>query len=195
MDITVKGKQLDVGEALRGRIEEHLPVLIEKYFAHAIEAEVVLSKSNHLFRCDVDVHVGRNIRMNAFAEADDAHAAFERAADRITKRLRRYKRRLKDHHKNYDEASRIAAQSFVLEAEPEEIGDHHEEPHEPMVVAEMETVIESLTPSEAVMRLDFGELPALMFRNRAHGGLNMIYRRPDGNIGWVNPMDNPGAGG
>ena len=189
MQLTVKGKQLDVGQALRAHVDDRLSGLTSKYFDNAIEGTVVFSRQAHLFRTDLSLHIGRNILLQSNGEASDPYVAFDLSADRMGKRLRRYKRRLRDHH-NRATASEpgIPAQTYILEAEPEEPADHDaDEPNQPIVVAEMATSVDSLTVSEAVMRLDLGDLPALMFRNSAHGGLNMVYRRGDGNIGWVDP--------
>lgn len=189
MNLTVKGKQLDVGDALRTHCAERLDSVVSKYFGDAIEASLVLSKEAHLFRADLSMHVGRNIQMNATNEADDPYVACDGAVDRLAKRLRRYKRRLRDHHREEAAAPAIAAQSYVLQADTAEEDEtaETEANDQPIVVAEMTTPVETLTVSQAVMRLDLAELPALMFRNPAHGGLNMVYRRPDGNVGWVDP--------
>lgn len=195
MQLTVKGKQLDVGDALRTHVSESLTAVTEKYFSNPIEANVVFSRDRHLFRADISVHIGRNILLQANAEADEPYASFDLAADKMGKRLRRYKRRLKDHHKDAPSADLLPAQAYVLEAGPEDWPEDKEEPAQPVIVAEMESMIETLTVSDAVMRLDLGDLPALMFRNVAHGGMNMVYRRPDGNVGWVDPRGNHQAGG
>jgi ribosomal subunit interface protein len=187
MQLTIKGKQLDVGDALRTHVDETLGTITDKYFNGAIDATVVLSREAHLYRADVSIHVGRNLQMQSAAEADGPYQAFDQAADRMAKRLRRYKRRLTDHHKDLTPEPSLPASAYVLMAEPEDMADGGEEPAQPVVVAEMTTPIDTLTVSQAVMRLDLADLPALMFRNRAHGGLNMVYRRPDGNVGWVDP--------
>lgn len=196
MQVTVKGKQLDVGDALRTHVKDQLASMVGKYFGNPMEATVILSKDKHLYKADIQVHVGRGILLQSNAEATEPYPAFDEAADRVAKRLRRYKRRLKDHHERttLNQLPVQPARKYILEAEPDSDDDAADDisvpemnGHHGMVVAEMETSIEMLTVSEAVMRLDLGELPALMFRNRAHGGLNMIYRRTDGNIGWVDP--------
>jgi ribosomal subunit interface protein len=219
MHLSVKGKQLDVGDALRTHVDDSLTAIVGKYFGRPIEANVVFSREAHLFKADISVHVGRNILLQSNAEASEPYPAFDTAADKIAKRLRRYKRRLKDHHhKGGDNGADgaisfepLTASQYILEAEPDEvhIDGHDEETHDgapasfdvghdghpqPVVIAEMTTAIDTLTVSEAVMRLDLAELPALMFRNRAHGGLNMIYRRQDGNVGWIDPTGSQGAG-
>lgn len=191
MDLTVKGKQLDVGDALRMHVEDSLIAITEKYFNGAIDATVSFAKDAHLYRVAISVHVSRALQMEAQADADAPYAAFDMAAERLAKRLRRYKRRLTDHHKDNQPEAELTAAAYVLEAEPEEVGDDHEEPEQPVVVAEMTMDIPELTVSQAVMRLDLADVPAFMFRNRGHGRLNMVYRRKDGNIGWVDPQLTP----
>jgi ribosomal subunit interface protein len=197
MQVTVKGKQLDVGDALRAHVKDQLSAMVGKYFANPMEATVILSKDAHLYKADIQVHVGRGILLQSNAEATEPYPAFDDAADKVAKRLRRYKRRLKDHHERatLSQLPIQPARKYIIES-AEDAEDHgYEEVHEqaanadhaPIVIAEMETSIEMLTVSEAVMRMDLAELPALMFRNRAHGGLNMVYRRADGNVGWVDP--------
>lgn len=204
MQVTVKGKQLDVGDALRTHVKDQLATLVGKYFGNPLEATVILSKDAHLYKADIQVHVGRGILLQSNAEANEPYPAFDEAAEKVAKRLRRYKRRLKDHHERQTltELPVMPARKYILEADDadqEEDSVGAEEPgtgangYHPTVVAEMETAIEMLTVSEAVMRMDLAEMPALMFRNRAHGGLNMIYRRPDGNVGWVDPAGGTGT--
>jgi ribosomal subunit interface protein len=201
MHVTVRGKQLDVGDALRTHINTSLAALVGKYFSKPIEANVVMTKDAHLFKADIQVHAGRNIVLQSNAEATEPYPAFDDAADKIAKRLRRHKRWLRDHHHRGGDVPEVALESqparkYILDAGLDS-AEHEEEPvdvqtdggHHSMVVAEMETAIELLTVSEAVARMDLADLPALMFRNRAHGGLNMIYRRPDGHVGWVDPAD------
>jgi ribosomal subunit interface protein len=186
MQLSVKGKQIDVGDALRTHVENQLKEITEKYFNDSLDANVTFSREAHMFRADITVHAGRGILLQANASASEPYPAFDLAADRIARRLRRYKNKIKHHHhesSRYDEA--VVANAFILQAEEH---DREEEANDnPVVVAEMTTPIETLTVGEAVMRLDLGDLPALMFRNRAHSGLNMIYRRADGHIGWVDP--------
>jgi ribosomal subunit interface protein len=189
MQVSVSGKQLDVGDALRRHVETTLAAAVDKYFGNALDAHVVLSRQAHLYRADIAVHVGRNIMVQAHSDAAEPYPAFDTAAERVAKRLRRYKRRLRDHHKRQDqiEAS-LQARQYVLAAARDD--DREEElanGDKPVVIAELTTAIETMTVGEAVMRLDLAELPAMLFRNGAHGGLNMVYRRPDGNIGWVDP--------
>jgi ribosomal subunit interface protein len=193
MQLSVKGKQLNVGDALRTHVSESLSRILGKYFGDAIEVGVTFSREGYLYRAVVAAHVGRGIQLQAQGEADEPYPAFDTAADRLAKRLRRYKRRLRDHHKNTGPASEsLPAQQYILASGAEEQAAEDEIDGRPAVVAEMATEIPSLTVSEAVMRMDLAELPALMFRNSSHSGLNMIYRRPDGNIGWIDPRGNRG---
>jgi ribosome hibernation promoting factor len=193
MQLSVKGKQLDVGDALRTHVDESLSRILDKYFGDAIEVAVTLSRDGSLYRAVVSAHVGRGIQLEAQGEAHEPYPAFDAAAERLSKRLRRYKRRLRDHNNKSVEGASLPAQQYILAADSqEEITDESNEDGQPAVVAEMTTEIPTLTVSEAVMRMDLGNLPAMMFRNSAHGGLNMIYQRSDGNIGWIDPRGNRG---
>ena len=199
MQLSVKGKQLDIGDALRAHVDGSLKRILGKYFGDAIEARVVLSREGHQYRAVVSAHVGRNILLEAHAEAGEPYPAFDAAAERLSKRLRRHKRRLRSHHKDDSgETAALPGRQYILagpderEAEEDEDETQGGSEDQPVIVAEMAAEIPSLTVSEAVMRMDLAELPALMFRNSAHGGLNMIYRRLDGNIGWLDPHGNPG---
>ncbi|WP_417452618.1 ribosome hibernation-promoting factor, HPF/YfiA family [Kiloniella sp.] len=186
MQLSVKGKQLDVGDALRTHIEENLSATLDKYFGDAIDVNVTMSKNAYLYRATIVAHVGKNIRLEANGEAGEPYPAFDLAAERLSKRLRRHKRKLRDDHAEGGKEA-THAQHYILSSE-EEKEDHQEEVEDsPLIVAEMATEIPTLTAGLAVMRMDLEDLPAMMFRNSKHGGLNMIYRRSDGNIGWVDP--------
>ncbi len=191
MQLSVKGKQMEVGEALTTHVREALETITEKYFNKPIEAAVVFSREAHLFRVQISVHVGRGIQLQGHAEADEAYPSFDLAADKIAKRLRRYKRRLRDHHKENGSAELAEARYAILPPL-----DEHEIDDEdtavpagdaPLVIAEMAHNIKSMTVSDAVMHMDLADSPAILFENKAHGRLNMLYRRSDGNLGWVDP--------
>lgn len=191
MQLSVKGQQIDVGTALRGHMEDSLTRMLGKYFGDAIDARVTLSRTGHVFRAVVSAHVGRHIHLEAHGEADQPYPAFDAAAERLSKRLRRHKQRLRNHHKeDPGEQESLPAQQYILSGEAGENGEWEHREDRPVVVAEMTTEIPALTVSEAVMRMDLSDQPAMMFRNRAHGGLNMVYRRSDGNIGWIDPRGN-----
>jgi ribosomal subunit interface protein len=187
MQLSVTGKQIDVGDALRGHITTTLDAAVSKYFENAIEGSVTIARRGHAFRADISVHIGRNILIQGHAEEGDAYAAFDAACERIATRLRRYKSRLRDHRKSNRAEDEVTSASQYILAGDEDGEDKGPESDNPVVVAEMETGIETLTVSEAVMRMDLADTPAILFRNRAHGGLNMVYRRSDGNIGWIDP--------
>jgi ribosomal subunit interface protein len=188
MNLTVNGKGIDVGEALRVHVAESLDRVLEKYFSNPIEAATTFSKQGHLFKVQISVHVGRGILMQADGEGADAYGAFDGAAETVAKRLLRHKKRLRDHHREPADSDSYAAKYFVLaDSESEESAPDANGAAAPAIIAEMAADIPTLTVSQAVMRLDLAGLAAMMFHNRAHGGLNMVYRRGDGNIGWVDP--------
>ena len=199
MQLTVTGKQVEVGNALRRHVESALDSLLGKYFRTAIEAHAVFAREAHLIRAEISLHIGRGIVINSGAAANDHYLAFDAAAERLAKQLRRYKRRLhEDHGRAHGPAERAeTARSFVLAPidDDDDIEEMDGEQAEsgianggsPVVVAEMTTELPRLTVGEAVMRLDLADAPVLLFRNRSHGELNLVYRRGDGNIGWIDP--------
>lgn len=190
MQLSVQGQHIDVGSALREHIRETLEHMLSKNFGDAIDARVTLSRESNRYTARLSAHVGRNIRLEAEGEALEPYPAFDQAAERLAKRLRRHKSRLNRHGKQGPSgaAETLIAPSYVLAAEQPEA--EAEANDQPLIVAEMTTEIPTLSVSEAVMIMDLADTPAMMFRNVAHGGLNMIYRRTDGNIGWVDPSGN-----
>ena len=195
MQLTVTGKQTEIGAALRHHVEASLGAILGKYFKTAIEAHAVVSKEAHLSCAEISIHIGRGIVVNAHAAASDAYAAFDAAAERLAKQLRRYKRRLRDHHAKGREPAGASerAMDYVLAPIGDDEGAEGAQAETdgvngaPAVIAEMITELPSLTVGEAAMRMDLAEAPVLLFRNRSHGELNLVYRRADGNIGWVDP--------
>lgn len=184
MNVTVKGKQIDVGDALRDYVSDNLGGAVKKYFPNPVDGQVTFSKSAHLYTADINIHVGRGIVLQSHGEAGEPYPAFDAGLAKLNRQLNRYKQRLLDHQHKAEEAPLVP--SYVIEHNNEaEIAND-----QPMVIAEMTTPVATLTVSEAVMRMDLADLPALLFKNSAHGGLNMVYRRPDGNIGWVDPAGN-----
>ena len=182
---------MDIGDAFRTRITDRIGEAIEKYFDRGFSGQVTVIKAGSRYSADCMIRLDSGASLQAAGEGQEPTQAFDAAAERLEKRLRRYKRRLRDHH-NGDGQPSLAAQAYILEAESEEIHEG-DEPTQPIVIADVSTTIESLTVLQAVMRLDLGDLPALMFRNQALGRLNMVFRRPDGNIGWVDPKGNEDA--
>ena len=207
MQVTVTGKQVDVGNALRRHVGSALESILGKYFRTAIEAHAVFAREARLIRADISLHIGRGIVINSGAAASDHYLAFDAAAERLAKQLRRYKRRLhEDHGRAHPPAERPEmARSFVLapiEEDDDAAGDGLGAADDgggvgtaPVVIAEMSTELARLTVGEAVMRMDLADAPVLLFRNRAHGEINLVYRRSDGNIGWIDPAFEAKSGG
>lgn len=199
MLITVKGKQVDVGDSLREHIREALSGAVGKYFPNTMDGQVVLSREAHLYRADMSVHVGRGILLQSHASAGDPYAAADSAIEHVAKRLRRHKRRLRDHDHHSVRDDAVSVPSYVLRPIEHDDAEHEAADSEtagrdeaanggqPVIIAEMTTTIATLSVSDAVMRLDLSDQPMMLFRHPAHGGLNVVYRRPDGNIGWVDP--------
>jgi len=184
MQLTVKGMHLDVGDSLREHVRANLTHTASKYFREPIEATVVFTKEkNHRYRADISIHVGHGIVLEAQSEADDPYPAFDGASQRVAKRLSKYKDRLKDHHKRTGVSESAAAAYTTFSSSNENAA---EKPGS-AIIAEMQTQIPTLAVSDAVLRLELGDLPALLFKNPSHGGYNLVYRRKDGNIGWVDP--------
>ena len=193
MQLSIHGKQMNLGESLEAHITEKLEDINHKYFNRAIEAIVTLTPEGSAFvKSHVSIRVGKDILVQGTAQDTDAYTSFDKAADKVGKQLRRYKRRLRDHHERLEEDVILPAQNYVISPETgtHETEDQEPDHQEPIVVAEMVTNIQTMSVSEAVMRLDLSEENALMFRNAQHDGLNMVYRRHDGNVGWIDPEGN-----
>jgi ribosomal subunit interface protein len=185
MQIHVSGKGVEVGEALRTHIEQQIEEQVQKYIDRVTSVHVVVSKEAHLFRVDITGNLGTHagLVIRSRGETADVYAAFDEALEKVAKQLRRYKRKITNHHKTDGEPERVAGRKYVL---PPEAGEHDEDKGG-LVIAEKPTEIETLTVRQAVMKMDLQDLPALMFFNKAHGRLNVVYRRADGNISWVDP--------
>lgn len=193
MQIIVSGKQVDVGDALRTHIETRLTDGLGKYLDRVTSVKVVVSRESHMFRVDINGNTGTHsgVVIKSHAEGAEVYGAFDAAAEKIEKQLRRYKRRLTNHHKmaaHADEMAKIAsipARQYVLQ--------HHEDEPEhddaPLVIAEHNTHLEKMPVSEAVMKMDLGDLPALVFINSSNDRVNVVFRRQDGNISWVDPQE------
>ncbi len=193
MQVQVTGKHVDVGEALRTRVSDELTTSIAKYFDRGGGgADVVVSREGPAFRVDCAVTLATGQQLTSQGLGDDAHQAFDAALEKLSKRIRRYKNRLKSHHGQQVAAKQAEnAAYFVLaapDADEEEDDDLEGQAFpEPMIIAETERPVRSMTVSMAVMELDLAEAQTIVFRNAAHGGLSVVYRRPDGNIGWIDP--------
>jgi ribosomal subunit interface protein len=206
MQVQVTGKHVDVGEALRSRVSDEINTSIGKYFDRdGGGADVVVSREGHSFRVDCAVTLASGQQLTTHGLGGDAHVAFDSASAKLQKRIRRYKNRLKDHHPQALARQAETAAYYVLQAPSDDIdGDEDFDGSaasfpEPLVIAETETQIAVMTVSMAVMELDLTESQTIVFRNAAHGGLSVVYRRPDGNIGWIDPertkANGTGSGG
>lgn len=183
MQVTVKGIHLDVGDALRGHVEATLTALAEKYLREPMEATVIFTKEkNHRYRAAITLRTVRGDMLEAQDEGEEIYPAFDVAVERMTSRVRRYKDKLKDHHRKQDPVELHTAAYTTFQTEDEAEGGE-----EPAVIAEMELPIQTLAVADAVMQLELRDLPALMFKNPGNGAYNLVYRRKDGNIGWVDP--------
>lgn len=192
MQVQVTGKNVDVGEALRSRVSDEISSSIGKYFERqGGGADVVVSREGHAFKVDCAVTLATGQLLTTQGLGGDAHVAFDAAITKLQKRIRRYKRRLKDHHPQALARQAETAAHYVLQApddEDEGLEDDLEQGFpEPMVIAETEQQLRTMTVSMAVMELDLTESQTIVFRNAAHDGLSVVYRRPDGNIGWIDP--------
>lgn len=195
MQVQVSGKHVDVGEALRARVSDEIAQSIGKYFDRGGAAEVVVSKDGYAFRVDCSVKLASGQQLISHGSGGDAHAAFDAALAKIDTRIRRYKRRLKSHSAAATAKQVENAAMFVLRApEGDDLDedwdvetDHPTGAPAAMVIAETQAAMKTMTVSMAVMELDLTGYPAIVFRNAAHGGISVVYRRPDGNIGWIDP--------
>ncbi len=188
MNFQISGKQIDVGEALQTHVRDQLTSVVEKYAGRPTDAQVVFSKDAHEFCCEATVHLSTGLTAQAKAQATEIYACFDLCAEKLEKQLRRYKRRLKDHHRSrLKPVESMGAAAYILssggtgeEVEPETL--------QPMIIAEMETKVPSLSVGEAVMQMELQGAPVLVFRNEGQkSGVNIVYRRDDGNIGWIDP--------
>ena len=181
MQITITGKHIHLGDNMQAYAENSIAGVVDKYFGSAVSSDILFSKEGDAIKAEIIVHPNSGALLKGTAKAADAYVALDQAVARIGRQLSRYKNRLTDHRAEPVEMVDMA----VIDAkeDEEEVGDA------PVIIAEMQTELPICTVSGAVMRMDLAGLPALMFKNSAHGGLNMVYRRPDGNIGWIDPKN------
>ncbi len=195
MQVQIAGKRMDVGEALRDRIAYGLEDRVSKYFDRTGEAFVTVSKPGWAFNVDCSIHLPSGVTLQAHGEAEDAYQAFEDSLEKIEKRVRRYKRRLKDHHRTKDAIPAIeVSERIIAPMSDDDDADEGDGPlangdlgEAPAIIAESGARIKTMTVSMAVMQLELTDTCAIMFKNAGNSELNMVYRRADGNIGWVDP--------
>jgi ribosomal subunit interface protein len=188
MQVIVQSQQLDIGDALRGYVQEKLANSCEHYFTHTIQGNVHFAPEANGFRSDITLSVGNGIMLKASANNHDPYIVFDQANTKLVKQLKKYKERLRDHHQNMVSKGDLGAPAneYTLQNDEEEHGEGGEAP---VVLAELPTKVMTLSVSDAVMRMDLADLPALLFKNPGNGHINMVYRRKDGQIGWVDPQE------
>ena len=182
MTIQVTGKNLDVGEALRGYVQERVSQTVEKYIGRAPSGHVRVEKEHGEFRTDCTIHLWQGMSLEAHGVAADAYQSADLACERLEKRVRRYKRRVKKHG-GHSARKETPAASYVLQSRQD--GQEESDEDNPIVIAEAETVVHEMAVSDAVMQMDLSDRPFVVFRNASHGEINVVFRRDDGNIGWI----------
>ena len=189
MDINVTGRKMNVGEALTSHVEERLETVAEKYFSRTIDATATFVKEGHIYRVDISVHAGQGVSLQARGEADEPYAAFEAAAEKVEKQLRRYKRRLKNHHHapQRDVAMELARDTVIAPEQEDDEPAPNGHDDQPIIIAESKKEIPLVSVGDAVMLMDLADANAFVFRNRKSEALEVVYRRQDGNIGWISP--------
>lgn len=191
MALRISGKNLDIGDAFRSHAEARLGDALSKYFDGGFGGQVVLEREGSGFRTECTLHLDTGIVLQATGRAQEPHQSLDIAADRVEKRLRRYKRRLKDHRPaGRDDA--LPAASYVIASLDEE--EDVAVDYNPTIIAEETAHLETMSVGRAVTAMDLSDLPVVVFRNAGHGGINIVYRRTDGHIGWIDPsLENQGG--
>ncbi len=188
MDIRVSGHQVDTGAALQEHVTDRLNGIVGKYFNRALSSHVTFGKAPAgAFSCDIVTHVTQGLILKAHGVAQDAHQSLDQAAEKIEKQLRRYKRRLTDRHQQADHAAREDTAGYTIFAAPDAEAEDVEANESPMVIAETTSDVPETSVADAVMMLDLRDTNAMLFKNAGTGRHNMVYRRRDGSIGWVEP--------
>ena len=182
----ITGKQIDIGEALQTYVKSVLENVTNKYSQRPTDTTVVFSKRADEYVCEVMTHLSAGLSTQAKSNAHEIYAAFDAASKKLDKQLRRYKRRLKDHNRTKAQSVELSKTSSYMKRK-KGLGDSELEIVQPLIVAETDQILESLSVSQAAAEMELAGVPALVFRNEGHNGVNVVYRRPDGNIGWVNP--------
>jgi len=189
MRYQISGKQIDIGDALQTHVKAELGETVEKYAQRPTEAVIIFSREAHEMVCEATIHLSTGLTAQAKGQAGEIYAAFESCREKMDKQLRRYKRRLRDHHRDRTAPVEFDGGSSYILAGSELSEDEEPDTLQPMIIAEMETKVPTVSVGEAVMQLDLTGQRMLVFRNSKHGGVNVVYRRDDGNIGWIDPRN------
>ncbi len=187
MRYTISGKHIDVGEALTSHVQDELGETLDKYSQRPTDATVTFSRDAHQYLCDSVVHLSTGLTVQAKGTANEIYAAFDACRERMDKQLRRYKRRLKDHHKERSTPVEFGQAGMYVLAADEDEWESQANGLEPLIIAEMESRVPTLSVGDAVMQMELAGAPLLVFRNEKHGGVNVVHRREDGNVGWIDP--------
>lgn len=188
MRYQISGKQIDIGEALQTHVRSELGEVTAKYAGRPTDATIVFSRSGHEFVCEIVVHLSTGLTAQARGHAAEIYAAFDSGAEKMAKQLRRYKRRLKDHHRDRPQPVEVGPAAQYIVAATEEAEEDTPATLAPTIIAEMETRIPTLSVGEAVMQMELAHAQLLVFRNEKGGRINVVHRREDGNIGWIDPQ-------
>lgn len=190
MRYQVSGIHIDVGDALRQHVETELGEIVAKYAGRPTEATVTFSKDSTEFVCEATIHLSTGLTTQAKSHAFDIYECFDKCSEKIDKQMRRYKRRLKDHHRDRENpVESLLASSYILAGSDNESEELEPETLQPIIVAEMKTKIKSLSVGEAVMQMELDNAPVLVFKNERNDELNVVYKREDGNVGWIDPAN------
>jgi ribosomal subunit interface protein len=189
MRYQISGKQFDVGDALQTHVKSELGETVEKYAQRPTDAVVVFSRNGHEYLCEATVRLSTGLSASAKGTATEVYAAFESCREKMDKQLRRYKRRLKDHQRTRVQPVEFGDAGMYVLAADAGGGESEPESLTPVIVAEMETRVPTLSVGEAVMQMEIAGAPLLVFRNEKHGGVNVVHRREDGNVGWIDPRN------
>jgi len=185
MTIQVTGKNLDLGEALRGYVQDRVAHTVERYIGRTPSGHVRIEKERGEFRTNCTIHLWQGMSLEAHGVAADAYQSADQACERLDKRVRRYKRRVKKH--GGVDRKETHAVSYVVQPRQEGHEEREGEEENPLIIAEAPTVVHEMSVSDAVMQMDLSDLAFVVFRNASHGEINVVYRRDDGNIGWIDP--------
>lgn len=188
MEIQIVGKQIDLGDAIREHISDNLLDAVEKYSENPVDGQVTLTRDGHEYVSDIIVHLSTGLRAKSTGKAGEIYASVDDALTHLQKQLRRYKRRLKNHHKERNAPIEVFAEkSYVIESADEEEGADAKDDLQPLIIAETQIKVQTLAVGEAVMQMELAKEEFLVFRNSTHNGVNVVFRREDGNIGWIDP--------
>jgi len=189
MRYQISGKQIDVGEALQGHVRQEFDATVERYAQRPTEAVVVFSRDAHTYVCETTLRLSTGLTAQARGSATEIYAAFDQCRERMDKQLRRHKRRLRDHHRERSQPVETEGAPSYIIASPGDGEEAESATLQPIIIAEMETRVPTLSVGEAVMQMELSGMPLLVFRNERHGGVNVVHRRDDGNVGWIDPRN------